>query len=140
MNVIETIGDQARPPVVEVVACTELVVAVNVVKPRGRHHRSEGLLHGSDRAVRRSDRDHERVKGHGDAVPHSLMSEVSSRREGGFGSTHDRRGEHECSHRYRVAAPLVGVVVTVVACSIVIHGITVTPVLQWYERSVARRS
>ncbi|WP_373062756.1 cation:proton antiporter [Gemmatimonas sp.] len=37
------------------------------------------------------------------------------------------------------AAPLVAVVVTVVACSIVIHGITVTPVLQWYERSVARR-
>jgi len=37
------------------------------------------------------------------------------------------------------AAPLVAVVVTVVACSIVIHGITVTPVLQWYERSLARR-
>ncbi len=37
------------------------------------------------------------------------------------------------------AAQLVGVVVTVIACSIVIHGITVTPVLQWYQRSLARR-
>lgn len=39
----------------------------------------------------------------------------------------------------RDAAQLVGVVVTVIACSIVIHGITVTPVLQWYQRSVATR-
>ncbi|QJR37644.1 cation:proton antiporter [Gemmatimonas groenlandica] len=37
------------------------------------------------------------------------------------------------------AALLVSLVVTVVACSIVIHGISVTPVLQWYERSVNRR-
>jgi len=37
------------------------------------------------------------------------------------------------------AAQLVGVVVTVISCSIVIHGITVTPVLQWYQRSLARR-
>ena len=37
------------------------------------------------------------------------------------------------------AAPLVGLVVSVVACSIVIHGISVTPALQWYERSLARR-
>lgn len=43
---METIGDQARPPVVDVVARVELVVAVNVVKPRERHHRSEGLAHG----------------------------------------------------------------------------------------------
>ncbi len=34
---------------------------------------------------------------------------------------------------------LVGLVVTVIACSIVIHGVTVTPALQWYERSLARR-
>ncbi len=34
-------------------------------------------------------------------------------------------------------APLVAVVVTLVACSIVIHGVTVTPALQWYERSLA---
>lgn len=38
------------------------------------------------------------------------------------------------------AEPLVGLVVTVIASSIVIHGITVTPALQWYERSLARRS
>ena len=38
------------------------------------------------------------------------------------------------------AAPLVGFVVTVIACSIVIHGITVTPALQWYQRSLARRT
>jgi NhaP-type Na+/H+ or K+/H+ antiporter len=37
------------------------------------------------------------------------------------------------------AAPLVGIVVTVIACSIVIHGITVTPALQWYQRSLAKR-
>ncbi len=38
------------------------------------------------------------------------------------------------------AEQLVGLVVTVVACSIVVHGITVTPALQWYERSLARRT
>ncbi|WP_309672333.1 sodium:proton antiporter [Gemmatimonas sp.] len=38
------------------------------------------------------------------------------------------------------ARSLVGLVVTVVACSIVIHGISVTPALQWYERSLARRA
>lgn len=37
------------------------------------------------------------------------------------------------------AERLVAVVVTVVACSIVVHGISVTPVLHWYERSLARR-
>lgn len=36
------------------------------------------------------------------------------------------------------ASSLVGAVVTVVACSIVIHGMTVTPALQWYERSFVR--
>ncbi len=36
-------------------------------------------------------------------------------------------------------ARLVQVVITVVACSIVVHGISVTPVLQWYERSLQRR-
>ncbi|MES3035464.1 MAG: cation:proton antiporter [Gemmatimonadota bacterium] len=34
---------------------------------------------------------------------------------------------------------LVQVVITVVACSIVVHGISVTPVLQWYERSLKGR-
>ena len=34
---------------------------------------------------------------------------------------------------------LVGLVVTVVACSIVVHGITVTPALQWYQRSLTRQ-
>lgn len=38
------------------------------------------------------------------------------------------------------ARSLVGMVATVVACSIVIHGISVTPALHWYERSVARRA
>lgn len=36
-------------------------------------------------------------------------------------------------------ARLVKVVITVVACSIVVHGISVTPVLRWYERSVKGR-
>jgi NhaP-type Na+/H+ or K+/H+ antiporter len=35
---------------------------------------------------------------------------------------------------------LVGLVVTVVACSIVVHGFTVTPALQWYQRSLARKT
>lgn len=37
------------------------------------------------------------------------------------------------------ATLLVGVVVTVVACSITVHGVSVTPILTWYERSLRRR-
>jgi sodium/hydrogen antiporter len=37
-----------------------------------------------------------------------------------------------------LALPLVQLVVTVIACSIVVHGITVTPVLAHYERGLAR--
>lgn len=36
------------------------------------------------------------------------------------------------------APQLVGLVVTVIACSIVVHGVTVTPALQWYKRSLSR--
>lgn len=38
------------------------------------------------------------------------------------------------------AASLVGLVVTVIVCSIVIHGVTVTPALQWYQRSLSHRA
>ncbi len=37
------------------------------------------------------------------------------------------------------AESLVSFVLTVIACSIVMHGITVTPVLRWYEHSLATR-
>jgi len=38
------------------------------------------------------------------------------------------------------AMPLVRLVLTVVACSIIVHGISVTPILDWYERTLAARA
>ncbi len=37
-----------------------------------------------------------------------------------------------------VATKITSIVVTVIACSVVLHGITVSPVLQWYQRSLVK--
>jgi NhaP-type Na+/H+ or K+/H+ antiporter len=38
-----------------------------------------------------------------------------------------------------IAEPLIGLTLTVVASSIVLHGISVTPLMTWYRRRIGAR-